>query len=288
MKLFFNCLRGACALAIAACLTSATAQDANPNTLAVGLGGYSPVSYFEQDQPHHGSPRYRSEHGGVTYFFASAAEHKKFAADPSRYAPAYGGWCAYGLTVDGKFPADPTNYEIVDGKLLVFLRNDELDTRALWNRGDEAAQCVAADATWHRFNHPASRAYIGARNLDADGVALQGYSPVSYLTEGEAQRGHAEFAAEHDGVTYWLASTEEAEAFKADPDRYVPAYGGWCAFGMSVSDKFPVDPTAFKVQDGRLLLFLRNDGIDARALWEQSVPRETKSKADAHWAEVSG
>ncbi len=133
-----------------------------------------------------------------------------------------------------------------------------------------------------------SRAYHGARNLSASGVAMQGFSPVSYLTKGRAERGHPRFQAEYDGVTYFLTSAEQVEQFERDPKRYAPAYGGWCAYGMAVQDKFPIDPTNFKVVEGKLLLFLRNDKVDALKLWNVGDEADNLRKAAGHWKEVSG
>jgi hypothetical protein len=132
-----------------------------------------------------------------------------------------------------------------------------------------------------------SRAYLGSRNLGADGVAISGYSPVSYF-RGKAERGSELFAAAYDGVTYHLTDASQLDEFERDPERYVPAFGGWCAFGMAISDKFPVDPTRFKVVDGRLYLFLRNDRLDALELWNDGDEAELKRKAAAHWTRVQG
>lgn len=132
-----------------------------------------------------------------------------------------------------------------------------------------------------------SRAYLQARNLPAHGVALEGYSPVSYF-EGRAERGSALFAVEHEGVTYHLTDARQVAEFRSNPGRYEPAFGGWCAFGMSVEDKFPVDPTNFAIVGGRLMLFLRNAEIDALALWRQGDERELTRKARAHWRKVRG
>ncbi len=263
-------------------------QRVEPNTLRLGLGGYSPVSYFEHDHPHFGTPRYRATHGGVTYLFLTADERETFLADPQRYVPAYDGWCAYGVAVEGLFDADPTNYKIIDGRLNVFLRNEQVDTLQLWNDGDENKLHSDAESYWAELHTQPSRAYLGARNLDGTGVALQGYSPVSYFTQGRAERGDARFSVEHDGVTYHLTSPAQVDVFNASPDRFVPQFGGWCAFGMSVQDKFPIDPTAFKVVDDKLYVFLRNADIDARALWEQGDDSVLIEKATSHWAQVSG
>lgn len=134
---------------------------------------------------------------------------------------------------------------------------------------------------------PASRAYLHSFNLPGHGVAIEGYSPVSYFA-GRAERGSALFAVEHNGVTYHLTGEDQVAAFRKEPAKYEPAFGGWCAFGMSVNDKFPVDPTCFQIVDGRLFLFLRNAGIDARELWNGGVEKELLAKARAHWKKVSG
>jgi len=118
-------------------------------------------------------------------------------------------------------------------------------------------------------------------------VALAGYSPVSYIEHHAAEPGSAEFAAEHDGVTYFFTSNEQLSAFKADPDMYLPAYGGWCAFGMAVEDHFPINPHSFKIVDGRLMLFLHNDEVNALDLWNEDEAG-SKQKADAFWNETHG
>ncbi len=100
-------------------------------------------------------------------------------------------------------------------------------------------------------------------------VAIGGYSPVSYFEQGRAELGSPQHAVEHDGKLYHLASAEQAKTFRANPDRFLPAHDGVCAYGVTVGKSFPVDPTNFKIVDGRLLLFLKNDEVDARELWEK-------------------
>ncbi len=134
---------------------------------------------------------------------------------------------------------------------------------------------------------PESRAYINSHNVASSGVAIEGYCPVAYFAVGKAIRGKAEFAHTHNDVTYHFVSADAREAFKADPEKYVPAYGGWCAFGMAVQDKFPVDPTNFKIVDGKLMLFLKNKNVDAVSLWNKGNEKELVSKANAHWTKVS-
>ncbi len=133
-----------------------------------------------------------------------------------------------------------------------------------------------------------SRAYLHSYNLPSSGMAIEGYCPVAYFAVNKPVRGKPEFASTYNGVTYHLVSADAKKAFDADPKKYIPAFGGWCAFGMAVSDKCPVDPTQFKIVNGRLMLFLRNKNVDARTLWNKGDERELLEKAKVHWTEVSG
>ena len=255
-------------------------------TVALGLGGYSPVSYLDSNRAEPGLPLYAAEHEGVTYFFTSAAQRSAFERDPARYLPAYGGYCAFGCSVDAKFVPDPASFAVIDGRTHLFLKNDEVDARALWNEADPREVRARADRFW--AGQGASRAYTHGRNVPASGVGLEGYSPVSYFTAGRAERGDARFPVEHNGVTYYLTSAAQQELFKKNPDMYEPQCGGWCAFGMSVEDKFPVDPTKFRIVDDKLYLFLNNDEINAFDLWGRGNEDELVLKANAHWKKVSG
>ncbi|MFT7462114.1 MAG: hypothetical protein ACI9EF_000451 [Pseudohongiellaceae bacterium] len=111
---------------------------------------------------------------------------------------------------------------------------------------------------------------------------------MAYFAVNKPVRGKPEHASIHDSVTYHSVSADAKAAFDAAPDKYVPAYGGWCAFGMAVEDKFLVDPTSFKIVDGQLMVFLKNPGVDALALWNDGNETELKAKAAAHWDSIRG
>lgn len=111
---------------------------------------------------------------------------------------------------------------------------------------------------------------------------LGGYDPVAYFTDGKPTRGSGYHVAVYDGVTYAFATAEHKKQFLADPTRYVPAYGGYCAYGVAVGKKFVADPEVWKVQDGKLYLNL-DKGI--RDKWEKNIPGYIK-KADANWIEI--
>ena len=88
-----------------------------------------------------------------------------------------------------------------------------------------------------------------------NGAAISGYDTVSYFTEGKAIQGNKKFSIEHNGATWQFVSEENLKLFKANPKKYLPEYGGYCAYGLGDGGYLaPVDPTAFKILDGRLFL----------------------------------
>ncbi len=116
-------------------------------------------------------------------------------------------------------------------------------------------------------------------NLDKAGVAIQGYDPVAFFTDHKPVKGKAEFIAQHNGATYHFASKEHRDLFRADPGKYEPAFGGYCAYGVSRNKLVEIDVEAFQIVDGRLLLQyskgVRNDfNKDAKG---------NLAKADGNW-----
>ena len=132
------------------------------------------------------------------------------------------------------------------------------------------------------------------QRMNPEGVAIDGYSPVAYFTEGVPGKGQAAFSAEHDGVTYWLRNEAELASFRADPSRYVPAHGGWCTLMMGGSGRrTPGHPESFTIVDDRLMLFWSGDSPETRGMglanWLDKTggkiasERERVSDADAAW-----
>jgi YHS domain-containing protein len=91
-------------------------------------------------------------------------------------------------------------------------------------------------------------------NLDASGIALQGYDPVAFFTDGKPVKGDRKFASKRDGAIFLFASKEHKELFNADPTKYEPVFGGYCAYGVSRDRLVEIDVDAFQIVNGKLLL----------------------------------
>ncbi|MEM9799689.1 MAG: YHS domain-containing (seleno)protein [Planctomycetota bacterium] len=124
---------------------------------SVALDGYDPVAYFPEygGKPSKGSKKITTKHRGVVYRFASEANRKAFLADPERFEPAYGGWCAWAMA-DGKgnkTEANPKSFTIEGGRLYVFYDGFFGDTRKKWNKKGGAPKLASnSDANWKRIS----------------------------------------------------------------------------------------------------------------------------------------
>ena len=127
-----------------------------------------------------------------------------------------------------------------------------------------------------------------ANNIDNSNIALQGYSPVSYADLGLAQKGVKDFKSEYKGVIYYFTSSDQKETFDENPEKYLPQYGGYCAFGIYAGAKFRTDPNKFINKEGRYFLFLYNLELDAQQLWlnEKDHPRLVRT-ANKNWEKLS-
>ena len=114
--------------------------------------------------------------------------------------------------------------------------------------------------------------------------AIRGYDPVAYFSNGQPTRGKPEFKTEWQGATYYFASAENRDRFRADPEAYAPQYGGYCAYAVSQGYTAPVDPNAWKVVDGKLYL---NYSTGVQKRWQQDISGHIRA-ADMHWPSVLG
>ncbi|MEZ5956859.1 MAG: YHS domain-containing (seleno)protein [Hyphomonadaceae bacterium] len=113
-------------------------------------------------------------------------------------------------------------------------------------------------------------------------VAVSGYDPVAYFTDGRPVRGSERFRINHQGYEYRFASAEHLAAFRAGPSRYLPQYGGYCAWAVSQGYTASGNPNNWRIVDGKLYLNY-NDEIQGR--WEQDIPGHIR-RANANWPSV--
>lgn len=121
-----------------------------------------------------------------------------------------------------------------------------------------------------------------AVNVDGGGVAMRGYDPVSYFVNGQPKAGKKELSATFDGATYYFATEEHKAAFVGAPEKYAPAFGGFCAMGVALNKKLDGDPTIWRIVDGKLYL---NVGKPAQTRWLQDVPGNIK-QANTTWPQI--
>lgn len=118
--------------------------------------------------------------------------------------------------------------------------------------------------------------------LDGAPLALHGFDTVALSTLNTVAHGSATHAVLHDGVSYYFASQISADTFKADPARYLPQYGGFCAFAVALGKKLDGDPRFADIMDGKLYLF-----VNAAVYEKYKADREgTITKAEEMWPSI--
>lgn len=123
-------------------------------------------------------------------------------------------------------------------------------------------------------------ALAGQINVSPGGIAIDGHDPVAYFTLDKAAPGDAEITATHKGATYRFVSLDNKALFEADPERYAPQYGGYCAYGASQGYNAPVEADKFTIVDGKLYL---NYNGRVQSTWRKDTAGFI-DKADAYWS----
>lgn len=119
-------------------------------------------------------------------------------------------------------------------------------------------------------------------NTNVQGLAMHGYDPVAYFTSGGPRKGKEKYAVRHTGGTYYFENAKNKDAFMADPDRYLPQYGGFCAMGIALGKKLDGDPNVWKVVNNKLYL---NVNEDVSVAWNRDIPGNLY-KANENWPEL--
>jgi YHS domain-containing protein len=120
------------------------------------------------------------------------------------------------------------------------------------------------------------------------GLGIEGYDPVAYFTRQQALPGKEEIFTVYHGVKYQFRSTENKLTFEKSPLKYLPQYGGWCAYAMGATgEKVQVDPLTFKIKDGKLYLFYNRFFNNTLTKWNANEA-VLENQANEHWDKIIG
>ncbi len=114
------------------------------------------------------------------------------------------------------------------------------------------------------------------------GKAIRGYDPVAYFTAGEPVKGNKNFQLTWNNADWYFSSQQNLNLFKANPEKYAPQYGGYCAYGLSGGHKAPTDNNAWAIVNNKLYL---NYSPEVKKEWLKNQ-KERIVKADKYWPEI--
>ncbi|MBI1767030.1 MAG: YHS domain-containing protein [Bacteroidetes bacterium] len=261
----------------------------NLDDKGVIIDGYDAIAYFTEGKPVQGQPEFQSRYNGSVYYFTSNEHKNLFDADPKKYEVQFGGFCAYAVSQGHVSPINPNFcYVQKDDKgigRLICQHNQKAND--LWNKNANGL-LIDAYKNWPAVERNGGKQiplkgvehfYI---NLDGDGLANQGYDVVAYHIDNKALKGDAKFTEWFHGAKYIFTSREHQELFRDNPKKYLPQYGGFCAYAMSLGKVRPVNPEIFSLEDGRLMLQHTKNAYD---LFYKDV-KGNIVKADNKWPGV--
>ena len=264
--------------------------QSNPKTLlnlndkGVILDGYDPVAFFTDHKPVLGNANFQTQYEGAIYYFASKEHLETFIANPEKYKPQFGAFCAYAVSLGRTAPIDVNTFSIVNDRLLL-----QHNQRAVngWNK-DVKGNLDLADQYWPKvvanngkqITTQDEKKFLN--NVNTDGVILEGYDVVSYFIGEKPVMGNKEFDARYQGATYWFSSAENASKFKDNPEKYAPQYGGFCGYAVSLNKLRPVNPLIYQIYKGKLIL---QHTQDAYNYFNKELDKNVE-KADQNWPKI--
>jgi YHS domain-containing protein len=127
---------------------------------------------------------------------------------------------------------------------------------------------------------PTTKRYL---NVDRHGLALQGYDPVAYFTDKKPVEGDKHISSTYQGATYYFSTGQHKQVFDADPAKYEPQFGGFCAYAVSQNSTASIGPEFWSIIDGRLFLQHNQKAVN---LWNQDIPGHLKD-ADKNWPGIN-
>lgn len=209
---------------------------------------------------------------GLVWLLGTA--ERRVLSEPQKGLPLFGdGFDVVAFLETGMFERGSTTFEASHSSLIYRFKNqNNLD--------------IFLSAP-QKYNQNGLSEFLEAKPfyyVDEDGVGLAGFDVVAYFTLGTPQKGKPAHSFENDGIVYYFGSERHLALFQSDPDKYLPQFGGWCAWGVSlipVSHSFPPgryapDPTQFLVKEGRLYLFQENGWVSGKISWLRDEPSAVK------------
>ncbi|AEE19447.1 YHS domain-containing protein [Dokdonia sp. Hel_I_63] len=118
------------------------------------------------------------------------------------------------------------------------------------------------------------------------GYVAEGFDVTEYFNN-KAIEGNKEFTTTYDGAKFKFASETNLQAFIKTPEKFVPQYGGYCAYAIAdKGKKVSIDPETFEIRDGKLYLFYNSWGVNTLEKWNEEGAATLKKKADIEWKTV--
>ncbi|SEC48247.1 YHS domain-containing protein [Tenacibaculum sp. MAR_2009_124] len=119
------------------------------------------------------------------------------------------------------------------------------------------------------------------------GLVAKGYDVVAYFNNA-ATKGNKKFSTSYNEATFRFSSQKNLEKFKGSPEKYVPQYGGYCAYAIGkTGEKVDINPKTFEIRDNKLYLFYNAWGTNTLKLWNEESPEKLKEQADKNWKSIN-
>ncbi|MCM5661903.1 YHS domain-containing (seleno)protein [Galbibacter mesophilus] len=118
------------------------------------------------------------------------------------------------------------------------------------------------------------------------GAVAEGFDVVSYF-QGKPKKGTSALKVTYADAEFRFSSEENLKAFKNNPKKYIPQYGGYCAYAMADGKKVKVNPNTFEIREDKLYLFYNSWGNNTLELWEEEGAEALRKNADANWQKIT-
>ena len=253
------------------------------------IDGYDPVAYFTEKKAIKGKSEWKSNYNGLSYLFSTKENKLTFDAEPKKYEVQFGGFCAYAVSQGHVSPIDPNFCYVQKDKQNIerLICQHNAKAQKLWEEAP-VKLLVDADSYWPAVVQNGGKQIkikgiaMPFVNVTGDGVAVSGYDVVSYFVNNKPTKGNNAIFEYYHGYKYLFANDDNRLKFRENPSAYLPQYGGFCAYAMSLGKIRPVDPNIWSIENGRLML---QHTQDAFKLFKRDVNGNI-IKADQYWPTV--